>query len=177
MLPADFDRIERELDVVLPAVYRAALHPFPVPAFAGNVETGLWDDADKLIALNRDRHARHLLGDPAWPRNLFCLGEDAAGGFEMDLFHPDARVAWAEGGHLPDPPEDGDPFFAWLPKYVADLRAELELSGVRPDAGPQTRDEIETLAAIANRRFLLQLVAGGLAVAVTVVGILVILRS
>ena len=74
----DAARIESSLQVTLPAVYRDLLTSFPLPAFAGNTDTAFWDDADRLIQLNRELRSG-TSGLRAWPTHMFALGRDAAG--------------------------------------------------------------------------------------------------
>ena len=64
MTEADLDRIERELDIRLPAPYRNFMAAFPLSACAGNAETELWDDADALIEVNRELRAGMKFVDP-----------------------------------------------------------------------------------------------------------------
>src|SRR5688572_25331006 len=100
MKPEDIARIERELAITLPNVYRKTISPFPIPALVGNASTELWDDPTRLIALNRELRAGNKWIKP-WPPHLFAVGQmDGESYVAIDLRHPDAPTWWVDHGHL-----------------------------------------------------------------------------
>ncbi len=85
MTPDELDRIEFELSITLPELYRRAVDPYPIPALARNTDWMFWDDAEALIALNRRMREGKRFRDP-WPARFYALGEDAGGCSEpLDL--------------------------------------------------------------------------------------------
>ena len=101
MTVEDIKRVESALGITLPSAYSKVLAVFPVPAYAGNSEMMLWDDADALIALNRELRKGRSFEKP-WPRRFFALGQDAGGCSDaLDLDDPEFSPAC---GLRPIPP-------------------------------------------------------------------------
>ncbi|MET0556854.1 MAG: hypothetical protein ABW221_27685 [Vicinamibacteria bacterium] len=70
MTADDLRRIEGALAIRLPESYRTRMLAFPIPAAAGNSDLSVWDDADRVIALNQElRRGRHR-GVRPWPLRL-----------------------------------------------------------------------------------------------------------
>jgi hypothetical protein len=135
----DIERIERELSVRLPDIYRQTVSPFPIPALAGNADTELWDDPTRLIALNRELRAGDKWRKP-WPEHLFAVGEmDGESYVAIDLRQSEAPTWWADHGHL-DNKGSGQTharFEEWVSGYIRDLRSDLAGDGHNPDGTPE----------------------------------------
>lgn len=142
MTEADLDRIECELKITLPTVYRQFMVPFPIPALAGNTDTGLTDHADQLIKDNRELHVELWEEDP-W-KHFFCLGVDGSGSCHaLDLRGTDGPVHWVDHCSLDPEPSAGESFSKWSKRYVADLRFDLEATGYSPDWTPQELEQAQ----------------------------------
>jgi hypothetical protein len=156
----DLSRVESALAIRLPDVYRDLVVPFPIPVYAGNTDTELWDDADALIALNRELRTGYGNTAP-WPEHLFAMGRDGSGcASAIDLNDPMAPVWWADRCHLdavgtaPESPS----LATWAEQHLADLRVEIEEKAVS-EAGPTSaRDKADAEGARAEGLFLLALV-------------------
>ena len=138
MVEDDLNRIERELQIALPEAYRHLMVNFPVPALAGNTDSGLSDNADQLIKDNQEMRGATWWLPLEWPEYFYCLGVDGGGSSHaLDLRGPDGPVIWADRCHLdPDDPT-AQPFSKWAAQQVADLRFDLEANGYSPDWTPQ----------------------------------------
>jgi hypothetical protein len=166
MTEADVQRIEHELNITLPASYRKVMVSFPIPAFAGNDTTELWDSADKLIELNRELRCGSSGGMEPWPDRYFSLGRDHGGDCHaLDLADPEAGVRWADRGHL-DAAEPAPPFADWVATTLEDMRIYLEEHGVDPRTGTpadleRAEAELANEHAKAGCTLLLILIAAG----------------
>src|SRR5712691_8832739 len=98
----NLDFIERELGIKLPSIYRQRLLVYPIPACVGNSDTALWDDAGKLVVLNRKLRAGAPGGIPMWRTHMFALGqiEGDPSVRAIDLRVPEAPVWWVDHCHL-----------------------------------------------------------------------------
>lgn len=144
MTEDDLNRIERELQITLPMAYRQLMVTFPIPALAGNTDSGLSDNADKLMEDNR--YVRGKGWSPLqWPNHFYCLGIDSGGSSHaLDLRGPDGPVYWADRCHLdPDGPT-AQPFSEWAAQQVADLRGDLEGNGYNLDWTPQELEKVQS---------------------------------
>ncbi len=133
MTEDDIRKIESSLSLRLPQQYRDAVCPFPVKAYIGNCDTDLWDDADKLIALNQRLHSCE-----SWPENLFAVGEDA-GGTEtaIDLTTPDSQVWWIDR-HIKAPGTGPirQTFVQWSSELIRQMRTGEYWDGFDPENDP-----------------------------------------
>jgi len=154
----DIARIEKELGVRLPAAYRSLVCPFPVRAYAGNVETLLWDDPTQIINLNRELRA----GRPSlvpWAPHVFALGRDDSGcASAIDLRQSEPTVKWVDRCNLGVADADEGPLQSWADAYLRSLRADTEDDGINPDLDPQARAEHESRQARRGCRLMLYLV-------------------
>jgi hypothetical protein len=160
-------RIEAALGVVLPVVYRKLVVPFPVPAYVGNAETELWDDADRLVELNRELRDGVVFVHP-WPVHMFSMGRDGSGcASAIDLRNPGCPVWWADRCHL-DAVGSGQvaqSLEEWAGQYLADLRADLEADCIDPYGSPEARERsAEKNAGMGCRLVIVLLVVGVLMV-------------
>ncbi|WP_157369322.1 SMI1/KNR4 family protein [Zavarzinella formosa] len=171
MTDADLTRIEVTLGIALPVPYRTLVVPFTVPACAGNIDTELWDDADRLIELNRELRAGIAFVRP-WPEHMFAMGRDGSGcAAAIDLRHPPFAVWWTDRCHL-DSIGSGQTSASlqeWAGRYLADLRADLEVNGIDPNGPPETRELAEAQSARAGCQFIIIWI--GLAVSLVLVAI------
>jgi hypothetical protein len=144
MISSDVDRIERELDVKLPDVYRDALSNYPVPAFAGNSDVMFWDDADALIEYNRSlRAGEESFVDP-WPPRFFALGRDDGGCSDaLDLEDDLSGVYWFDRAHVAEdvtkPSEEK--LSSWISRQVDEMSEYL--SELEVDPGSSSADRVE----------------------------------
>ena len=139
----DLTRVESAMGIRLPAVYRELVVPFPIPAYAGNVDTELWDDADALIELNRELRAGYCFTAP-WPEHMFAIGRDGSGcARAMDLRDPMGPVWWADRCHLDavGTALESPSLTAWAEQHLADLRVDLEEKGITEAGPPSARAE------------------------------------
>jgi hypothetical protein len=149
MTADDIARIESVLDIRLPESYRAAVVPYPVPATAGTTDFGLWDDAERLIALNQELRRGAPGGVKPWPAHFFALGHGGDGcPYALDLSHGDA-VWWVDHSHLDNPAtsKEADTFGPWAAAYFKALREDLAGDGIDPDGTPQARAAEEARGA------------------------------
>ncbi|MCP3958390.1 MAG: SMI1/KNR4 family protein [bacterium] len=104
MTPDELDRIESELGITLPELYRQAVDPYPIPALEGNTDWMFWDDAEALISLNRRMREGERFRDP-WPARFYALGKDAGGCSDaLDLEDPEYGVFERDRGPRCQPP-------------------------------------------------------------------------
>ena len=142
MTDIELDQIEKALGISLPAAYRELMNPFPIPAYAGNTDSELWDDADQLVALNLELRK----GDwsvRAWPSHMFAMGRDDGGcANALDVTRPDATVWWTDRCNLDQALQSGskpEAFTDWSARTLAAYRSDLEDEGIDPDGSPQAR--------------------------------------
>lgn len=175
MTQADLARVESALAIRLPAAYHSVVSPFPIPACVGNSDTELWDDADRLIELNRELRAGISSVKP-WPTHLFALGRDGSGSTSaIDLRDPSCPVSWADRCHLESAIGSVQPLFAeWASNYLSELRGDLESNGIDPDGSPAARAEQEEENARAGGPALLLLIAIAAAVVLVVFAIIAV---
>jgi len=126
--------------------------PFPIPAYAGNTDTELWDDPDALIELNRELRSGYCSAAP-WPEHMYAIGRDGSGcASAIDWRDPMGPVWWADRCHLdvvgtaPESPS----LSTWAEQHLADLRVELEEKGVGADGSPEERDTADGVIARAG---------------------------
>jgi len=163
MTGSDASRIESSLQVALPEPYRDLLTSFPVPAYAGNSDTAFWDDADRLIELNRELRGG-ASGVRAWPAHMFALGRDA-GGCSQAIDLRSGELWWADRGHLDAPGsyKHRESLKEWATEYFDDLRTDLTGEGGDPSGTPGQREAVEERNARASARFSLTLLIAVLA--------------
>ncbi len=147
MSPDDFHRIERELQIVLPKEYREAMSPFPVTALAGNSDLDVWDDAERLIAWNRDLRG----GAPSWPSTMFAIGHAGARScFAIDCGAKQGSVWWIDAFVI-EAKESGvvsESFGTWFEDYVRKTREDCIADGIDPNESPA----LETTSAVSLKR-------------------------
>ena len=138
MTEADMQTIERELGITLPEVYRKAVCPYPIPAWGGDVESELWDDASALVKLNRELRGG-IYGMQPWPEWLFSVGGDGEAYIGIDLRDPNGPTWWLDHGHISNESsgKTHDCFTSWVNEYVKDIRDDLTGDGYNPDATPE----------------------------------------
>lgn len=135
MTGEDIKFIERELAITLPESYGRALVPFGIPALEGNTEYQLWDDARRLVELNRELRAGSRFR-PAWPHYLFAVGYPH--GDEMiavDTRLPEGPVWWLDHGIVGHPASymSHTRFQDWVEEFYRDVRHDLLGDGLDPD--------------------------------------------
>ena len=149
----DLERIEESLGISLPASYRERLLAFPIPAAVGNTDLAVWDDADRLIALNRELRRGLHRGMRPWPARFFAIGHPGDGNpHALDLEAGDA-VWWVFHSDLDDRETylEGGSFPPWADHYFATVRAEMADAGVDPEGRPAARAAIEARNAQGSR--------------------------
>jgi hypothetical protein len=138
VIDSDVRLIERELDITLPVSYGRALVPFRIPAMAGNTDSQLWDDAHRLIALNRELRAGSRFR-PAWPAHLFAVGDPHGDELiAIDTRTPDGPVWWLDHGMVDSETshESHSRFADWVEDFYRDARSDLEGDGYDADGSP-----------------------------------------
>ena len=131
MTEDDFSRIEQTLAIRLPDVYRHGLSPFPIPQNAGKSDTQVWDDAEKLIALNQ-RLRTEVEGWTSW---LFVIGQAEGDpcGYAIDTRNPECPVWWLEQMRLgPHSGPTQGPFNDWFSQLVTELSPRGDVRKVMP---------------------------------------------
>lgn len=139
MTDKDIEFIERELMIALPESYQRALVPFRIPALMGNTDYELWDDARRLVELNRELRSGSRFR-PAWPHYMFAVGDPH--GDEMiavDTRHPEGPVWWLDHGILEHEAsyQSHSRFIDWVEEFYRDMRQDLEGDGYDPDQIPE----------------------------------------
>lgn len=168
MTEADIQLIERELGITLPESYTSAVMPFRIPAMTGNTDSQLWDDARRLITLNRELRVGSRFR-PAWPEHLFAVGDPHGDELiAIDTRNSDGPVWWLDHGLVGgDSSYESHPRFNdWVEEFYRDTRADLEGDGYDADAAPEVLHD----AQIANTK---QGIFGCFAVILTIVLIVV----
>ena len=79
MTAEDFEKIEKELSLSLPAAYREALARPEFQSEAAGFQE-FTSDADEIIGLNLEVRAEGFCG-VKWPVNYLVIGEDGAGDY------------------------------------------------------------------------------------------------
>ena len=141
MTSDDVDRIEGELEIKLPESYRQVVLAYPIPAFSGNAETKVWDNAKRIIEHNKELRAGAPGGVKPWPKNMFATGHGGDGcPTAIDLDDGDA-VWWVDHSHLDNPGsyKEAESFGKWAESYFAQLRQDLEYDDIDPDGTPDER--------------------------------------
>ena len=136
MTEQDLDRIEADLGIILPLVYRQLVCPFPIPTYAGNGERSsmsLWDSAEDLIRFNRELRMGSRF-QKAWPAYMFALGRDGTGCTEaIDLRDPNHHVLWINCCDINQIPSDygtSPSLNSWAAEYLENQRVMLLENGV-----------------------------------------------
>ena len=169
MIADDVARIEQALQIELPTAYRAILVNFPLPAYAGNADTDIWDDADRLIQYNQELRTGSRFVKP-WPVHFYAIGRDAGGSSQaLDLGTGD--LWWADHTHLDGPGscKHGESFEQWAATYVDGLRDDLVGEGGDPSANAEERLAMEGRNARGSAR--------QLGLAVVLLGLLALLAA
>ena len=177
MTAEDIKRVESTLGITLPSAYTKVMTVFPVPAYAGNSEMMLWDDANALIALNRELREGRSYVKP-WPRRFFALGQDAGGCSDaLDLDDPEYGVFWFDRQHIHVGVEDRSPekIEQWLTRQVRDLSSDLAGNGIDPTISPERRQESERKEYRSSN--IAMLLFAGVIAAALIVGIWIGMRK
>ena len=138
-------RIEEALGIQLPQSYRDRMTRFPVPAAAGNIDLGVWDNSDRLIEYNLELRRGAPGGVKPWPPYFFAIGHAGDGcPHALNLRAGDA-VWWVDHCHLDNPgsQQEAESFSAWADDYFATLREEMAGEGVDPESSPAVRAAAE----------------------------------
>ena len=138
MTAEDFEKIEKELSLSLPAAYREALaRPEFQSEAAGFQEfTG---DADEVIGLNLEVRADGFCG-VKWPVNYLVIGDDGAGDYYFtDVNRTTPAVFLADHERTLKPKRivtsEGYETFADFIAFVARLQSETDEAFVEEEAG------------------------------------------
>lgn len=154
MTDAEIAFIESELGVSLPESYRQSLVPFRIPAMRGNTDSELWDDAARLVALNRELRAGTRFR-PAWPSYLFAVGDPHGDELiALDTRSTDGPVWWLDHGLVDGKSsyQSHQRFADWVEQFYRDTRSDLESDGFNADGTPQ--DLSATRSASEKQGFL-----------------------
>ena len=160
MTHEDIMKIEASLEIKLPDSYKSIMIDFPVPAYANNTETALWDNADALIGLNLRLRNREKYREP-WPHNFFALGEIKSSIDAVDLNDDDdLKVYWFEGQHVD---LDGLSLSLddWLIVELDNLKAKLKSQSISPYCSPKKRQSLQNRSFISKNYFSISLIIIG----------------
>ena len=141
----DIFKIENELKINLPQVYKKHLLDYPIPAYAGNSETMFWDDAEKIIELNQLLRTDEKFRD-AWPLRFYALGQDSGGCSDaIDLEDEEFGVFWFDRQHINVKPDERseEKIESWIKRQIFDYTHNLKLDGIDPNGTPAERERIE----------------------------------
>lgn len=154
MTDSDFDQIESELGIRLPAVYRKLMNPFPIPAYGGNGDREglpLWDSASDLIELTREMRSEFTSESP-WPDYLFALGMEGSGEVHaIDTRQSIPEVISSMQGQL-QAESPHVQFAEWSDDVLESIRVDLEKRGIDQAITSQQREAIEDAEASRNTR-------------------------
>lgn len=146
MTDSDIQLIELALAITLPESYKRAVVPFRIPAMVGNTNSQLWDDAQRLIAFNRELRAGSRFR-PAWPAHLFAIGDPHGDELiALDTSTPEGAVWWLDHGLVgSDSSYQSHPRFAdWVEEFYRDTRSDLEGDGYDADGVPDALDATQS---------------------------------
>jgi hypothetical protein len=149
MTDSDIQLIERELAITLPESYKQAVIPFRIAAMVGNTDSQLWDDAQRLITLNRELRAGSRFR-PAWPAHLFAVGDPHGDELiGLDTRTPDGPVWWLDHGIVDHKSsyESHSRFADWVEEFYRDTRSDLEGDGHNADGTPEVLDAAQSADA------------------------------
>jgi len=135
MTDEDIAYIERELEIKLPDSYKSALVPFRIPAMYGNTDHLLWDDAEGIVRINRERRAGSKYC-PAWPPYMYAVGYPQSDEMiAIDTRDPEGPVWWLDHGVVDhDASYQSHARFAdWVEEFYRDVREDLLNDGHDPD--------------------------------------------
>lgn len=137
---ADFQFVERQLNIRLPDDYRKVMCPFPIRAYVGNSDTDFWDDSAGLVELNRK-----LRSEPGWRSSLFAVGERDALKTVIDLSTPNLEV-WRIFGSVQGAGSGptNQSFADWSDESLKQMRSCKYMDGFDPvNDPPGTRTQTE----------------------------------
>lgn len=136
MTSEDLLAIEGALGIHLPDVYKGVMSAFPVPVLRGNSHTHVWDDAGRIIELNRELRGGTSGGVKPWPAHFFAAGRGDDGcAYALDLRIP-GSVFWIDRCHLDTAEQEARSFESWVPTYFAGCLEYLEEQGIDPNGAP-----------------------------------------
>lgn len=152
MQDSDITMIEKSLGIKLPESYKASVVPFRIKALAGNTEFELWDDAERLVELNRELRAgsRHR---PAWPVHLFAVGDPHGDELiALDTRTSEGAVWWLDHGLVDskDSHQSHDKFADWVEEFYRDMRSDMEGDGEDPDGKPIGEQQMNFRVALLD---------------------------
>ena len=168
MTDADIKLIEQELGIALPESYRRAVVPFRIRALSGNTDYQLWDDAQRLVELNRKLRVGSRTR-PAWMPHLFAVGDPHSDEMiAMDIRSMDAPVWWLDHGLVDSQAtyQSHSKFADWVEEFYSEIRSDLEGDGINPDGEAKTNEPMTGWGVL---RYLLSLVG------IAVVGLVILL--
>jgi len=142
MKQSDIDGIELELGIKLPQTYKEIMVNFPIRGLAGNSETELWDNAEKIIEYNKELRQGKNTNKP-WPIKLYAMGRDQGGCTNaIDLSDHGYGVFWLDRTIIRN--EDNeiseDKISAWMAKTIMELSNDMIMNGEDPNVDPKEKD-------------------------------------
>jgi len=146
MTEGDLRRIEKRLNVRLPAEYREVMLRFPIRFLAGNAESALWDDAEELIRQNEELRGTTAVEGrvgqsvTAWLPHFLFIGGDVELSWVLDLRQSPCRVLevdhWDVSAYH-EPYEEAAAFTDWVEQYLDDYRKDgVDLSSEEDPVRP-----------------------------------------
>ena len=157
MKDSDITMMEQALSISLPEYYKRAVVPFRIPSLAGNTDYQLWDDAKRLVELNKQLRTGSRTR-PAWPPHFFAVGnphDDEM--IALDTRSPDGPVWWLDHGIVDSKAsyQSHSKFIDWVDEFYRDTRSDLEGDGIDPDGTPKVEKPMTRWGVL---RYLLSLV-------------------
>ena len=139
MFENELNRIEEELNICLPHVYKVFMADYPLRHYVNNASTDLWDEPSEIIERNKRCHTCWAKGFIAWPNYLFFIGNSlCSASYAIDLRNDSAPV-WFVDYDAVESKSTGvisSSFAEWATNYIEDLRSDLIVDGVDPDSEP-----------------------------------------
>ena len=88
MKAVELNRIESELQIIIPENLKSIWENYPLKGAAGNSEHCIWDNAESITSENkRLREKRN------WPNDLLFIGDDGAGNqYAIDINNPKVPI-------------------------------------------------------------------------------------
>jgi len=123
----DINRIETELNIKLPDIYKLKLTTIDykeIEDFKNNQDCYIWDDPSAIIKRNKEiRSNQGIYKDCDWPNNLFFIGDPLnCSAYAIELDSDKTNVHWVDHYKFDkdNPNIESQPFDVWFDEYISD---------------------------------------------------------